>query len=125
MSAISEGTALGQPLAETASLAAPATRAAMTHGGRGASLSPPAAATTPVAAALRSVGWLVAAQMVSSGLQFPLSILIARHLGAEDYGRWGFALAFVSLLAVLADFGFSVIVMRDLARDWAGRRLYL
>ena len=83
------------------------------------------AATGPIGAALRSAGWLVAAQAVATGLQFPVSILIARHLGAEGYGRWGFALSFVSLLAVFADFGFSTLVIRDLARDWQGRRPYL
>ena len=82
-------------------------------------------AALPLAAALRAAGWLVAAQALTSGLQFPLSVLIARYLGAEDYGRWGFALSFVALLAVLADFGFSTLALRDLARDWAGRRLYL
>ncbi len=65
---------------------------------------------------LANAGWLVAAQVVAGVTQFLRSALLARHLGPEAYGHWGFALAFVSFFLSAADLGLSTIGVRDLAR---------
>ena len=76
-------------------------------------------------AVLRNIGWLLTAQLLAGGGQFGLTVLLARHLGAERYGQWTFAFAFVALFAVLADFGFSMVAVRDLARDPSAAPRYL
>ena len=89
------------------------------------SATPATADARSAASLLRGVGWLTLAQMTAGGGQFALSIILARHLGASVYGQWGFAFAFVALFAVLADFGFSTIGARDLARDKSEARRYV
>ncbi len=100
--------AASRPDARAASVPAEARRARVVPGG--------AAGFAP-RDILGNIGWLLAAQAIAGGGQFALSVLLARHLGAETYGQWTFAFAFVALCAVLADFGFSTLAVRDLARD--------
>jgi len=61
--------------------------------------------------------WLVIAEGISSFLKFILIIYVARILGATEYGKFAFAFAFVSLFAILSDFGISQITTRELARE--------
>ena len=46
-----------------------------------------------------------------------LVIFLARYLGAAEYGKYVFAVAFTSLFLVLADLGLSVLSIREIARD--------
>ena len=50
-------------------------------------------------------------------LALALVIYAARVLGAEEYGQFTFALAFVSLLMIFATFGLQPIVTREFARE--------
>lgn len=50
-------------------------------------------------------------------LNFVLMIFVARILGATEYGKFAFALAFVSLFTVVADLGISTIMVREFAQD--------
>lgn len=59
----------------------------------------------------------------SAVLLFVLSIILARMLGARDYGRYSYIIAIVSLLSVLAQFGVPILLIRDIAQyeaseDW-------
>lgn len=69
--------------------------------------------------------WLMLAEGISKGLMFFLTILVARYLGAAGYGNFSFAFAFVSLFAVLADFGLSTLTIREVARDKSLARKYI
>ncbi|MDD5638422.1 MAG: flippase [Candidatus Pacebacteria bacterium] len=69
--------------------------------------------------------WLMLAEGISKGLMFFLTILIARYLGAEGYGIFSFAFAFVALFAVLADFGLSTLTIREVAREKSLARKYI
>jgi O-antigen/teichoic acid export membrane protein len=44
-------------------------------------------------------------------------ILFARWLGAQDFGRYSFALSYASMFMVVVDLGTNTIITRDLARD--------
>lgn len=66
---------------------------------------------------LKNTFWLMLAEGVSKGLAFFLTILIARYLGAEGYGKFSFAFAFVALFAPLADFGLSTLTIREVTRN--------
>jgi len=61
--------------------------------------------------------WLALAEGITRLLKLFLIIYVARILGATEYGKFTFALAFVSLFAVFSDLGVSQITTREFARD--------
>jgi len=61
--------------------------------------------------------WLAVAEGITRFLKLFLIIYVARILGATEYGKFTFALAFVSLFAIFSDFGISSITTRELARE--------
>ena len=61
--------------------------------------------------------WLAVAEGVSRFLKLILIIYVARILGATDYGKFNFALAFVALFGIFADLGVSQILTREFARE--------
>ncbi len=61
--------------------------------------------------------WLAVAEGVTRFLKLFLIIYVARILGATEYGKFTFALAFVSLFAIFSDFGISSIATREIARE--------
>ncbi len=61
--------------------------------------------------------WLTIGTGMSRLLNFVLMIFVARTLGATEYGKFAFALAFVSLFTVVADLGVSTILVREFARE--------
>jgi len=61
--------------------------------------------------------WLAVAEGVTRFLKLFLVIYIARILGATEYGKFTFALAFVALFAIFSDLGVSSIMTRDIARE--------
>ncbi len=65
---------------------------------------------------LVNLGYLVAGQTASGLCQFGRLTVLARYLGPFGYGEWGLAVALVALFMPLADFGFSTIGVRELAR---------
>ncbi len=61
--------------------------------------------------------WLTLAEIGAKGLGFVIAIIIARYLGPEDFGRYAFAISFVTLFMVLADFGMRPLLVREVARN--------
>jgi len=61
--------------------------------------------------------WLAVAEGVTRFLKLILIIYVARILGATEYGKFTFALAFVSLFVIFSDFGLSQITIREFSRD--------
>lgn len=61
--------------------------------------------------------WLTLAEGITRLLKLALIIYIARILGATEYGKFTFALAFVSIFAFLANFGTNEILTREFAKD--------
>jgi O-antigen/teichoic acid export membrane protein len=51
-----------------------------------------------------------------AALGFVLSLVIGRGLGADRFGQWVLCTAWASLLTVIADLGFGVLLTRDGAR---------
>ncbi|MCX6790670.1 MAG: oligosaccharide flippase family protein, partial [Candidatus Gribaldobacteria bacterium] len=66
---------------------------------------------------LKNTFWLTLSEGINMVLKFFLFIYIARILGAGEYGKLGFGLAFVGLFNVFADLGLSKIVNREFAKD--------
>ncbi|MEW6407241.1 MAG: flippase [Patescibacteria group bacterium] len=69
--------------------------------------------------------WLGIAQFIQVALAAIIGILLARYLGAIDYGKYTFAISFTSLFAVLFDFGFSTYLINEIARDKSKLNSYL
>ncbi len=44
-------------------------------------------------------------------------IVLARYLGADDFGKYTFALSFTALFSVLIDFGLFPVLIREVARN--------
>ncbi|MCF7906882.1 flippase [Patescibacteria group bacterium] len=66
---------------------------------------------------IKNTFWLAFSEIISKAFKFLLIIYVARILGATEYGRFNFALAFVSLFAVFSDFGLEKITTRELSQD--------
>ena len=54
-------------------------------------------------------------QVGFAGFAFLNAIILARVLGAEGYGTFANAMAWVSLLTIPATFGFGILLVRDTA----------
>lgn len=61
--------------------------------------------------------WLGTAEGVSRLLRLVLLIYVAKILGATEYGRFTFALSFVSLFVVFHDFGLPLVVTREFSAE--------
>ena len=61
--------------------------------------------------------WLVMATGANKLLNSILIIYVARVLGATNYGKFTFALAFVSLLVIFSDFDLPSIITRELSKE--------
>jgi O-antigen/teichoic acid export membrane protein len=71
------------------------------------------------------MAYLALADVAGKTLAFFYYLLAARHLGVERYGILSFALAFVTMLGVLTDFGLGTVITREIARDVRGAQLQL
>lgn len=61
--------------------------------------------------------WLGFSELISKILKFFLIVFVARILGATEYGKFTFALAFVALFAAFADLGVSSIATREFSKS--------
>lgn len=61
--------------------------------------------------------WITLSAGINKSLKAILIIFVARILGAGEYGKFSFALAFVSLFVIFFDLGLSGIVTREFARE--------
>ncbi len=59
---------------------------------------------------------LLASEVIVRIFTFVITLLIARRLGAESFGRYSFTLAFVALFTVFTDLGINTLVIRNVAR---------
>jgi len=66
---------------------------------------------------LKNIFWLATTDGISKVAKLVLFIYIARILGAAEYGKFSFALAFVSLFIIFFDFGLPQITTREFARE--------
>lgn len=58
----------------------------------------------------------IASQAIGGGLFFLVTLLVARHLSPERFGAFSFVFAFVTVFHMLADFGLSNILIREMSR---------
>ncbi len=68
---------------------------------------------------------LAAARFTAKAIAFIAAVLIARRLGAEDFGIFTFAFAATTLAVVIFQAGLTNLVVREIARDRAQAPHYL
>ncbi|MBU2592380.1 flippase [Patescibacteria group bacterium] len=73
----------------------------------------------------KNTSWLMLAEIVSKTPTFFLNVLIARYLGAENYGQFTFAFAFGSLFIFFTDLGLSTLIIREVAKNENSARKYI
>jgi O-antigen/teichoic acid export membrane protein len=66
---------------------------------------------------IKNTFWLTISEAITMAVKFFLFVYIARILGAGEYGKLAFGIAFTGLLIVFSDLGLSKIVNREFARD--------
>jgi O-antigen/teichoic acid export membrane protein len=91
----------------------------------GLSLNNMAIITNNIKRYIRNFSWLVLAESAIKGASFVVVILIARELGQEQLGIYSSLMSLVFIFAVVADFGMSSIITRNLARDKKDLASYL
>lgn len=66
---------------------------------------------------VRNLAFGVAGEAIAGALNFLTFILVARALGAAEFGVFSYILALVGVFQLLADFGVTNILMREIARQ--------
>jgi len=73
--------------------------------------------TTPYGQLVGMSATFAVSNLSRMAISFATSLLIARALGVEDFGRWTLCTAWAAVLTTIVDFGFGVLLTRDAARD--------
>ncbi len=63
-----------------------------------------------------NISWLFADKLIRIFLTLAVSVLLARYLGPEQFGRLSYAQNFVVILAAISGMGLDAIVLRELSR---------
>lgn len=73
----------------------------------------------------KNMSWLLVSQIIASVCGFIWTILMARYLGVDNYGIFGFATSLTGILAITIDFGISNHIVRHIATDYDSAPKYL
>ncbi|MDD2482660.1 MAG: flippase [Candidatus Shapirobacteria bacterium] len=65
---------------------------------------------------IKNVFWLGAVEFFSKILLFFVIVGLVRYWGAEEFGAFNLAFAYVAIFMILADFGLSTITTREVAK---------
>ena len=63
-----------------------------------------------------NTGWLFADQILRMGVGLFVGVWVARYLGAEQFGVFSYAIAFVALFSPIAALGLDNIVVREIVK---------
>lgn len=63
-----------------------------------------------------NVGWIMADRLFRLLLAFVIGVLVARHLGPDDFGTLSLSMAYAGIFAALSTFGLEPIVIGKLAQ---------
>ncbi|MBV6624849.1 MAG: flippase [Rivularia sp. (in: Bacteria)] len=66
---------------------------------------------------ISNTGWLFADRILRMGAGLLVGVWVARYLGAEQYGLFNYALAFVSLFSPIFTLGLDDVVVRQLVKE--------
>lgn len=66
---------------------------------------------------IKNTFWLSAFEFFSKILMFFVIVGLVRYWGAEEFGSFNLAFAYVAIFMILADFGLSTITIREVAKN--------
>ena len=66
---------------------------------------------------LKNFSLLLTAEVIGHILSFLLIIMISRYLGDSRLGIYSFAFAFTAIFGIIFELGFSVLLMKEVAKD--------
>ncbi|HUC20548.1 MAG TPA: oligosaccharide flippase family protein, partial [Candidatus Polarisedimenticolaceae bacterium] len=66
---------------------------------------------------LRNATFLYGAEIVSRAMTIFLTLLVAHRLGSGEFGKLAFVTATMMLIQMLADFGISTLLIKEVAAD--------
>lgn len=69
--------------------------------------------------------WLLAGNVALRLIAALVVVLMVRALGDERFGQYSFAVAFVGFFTLIASFGFTTLLIRDIAKDKEQTSKYL
>lgn len=75
--------------------------------------------------AIKNIIAILTGDISSKILAAVTTIILARYLGPEDYGKYCSVFSFVYIFIVIADFGLNDLIIRDVARNNSLARQYL
>ena len=73
----------------------------------------------------KNMSWLLISQIVASACAFIWTVLMARYLGVNDYGIFGFATSLTAILLIATDFGVNTHIIRHIATDYDSAPKYI
>lgn len=73
----------------------------------------------------KNMSWLLISQIITSICGFVWTILLARYLGVEEFGIYGFAVSFTAMLSILFDLGVGMYIVRHIATDYDSAPKYI
>lgn len=65
----------------------------------------------------KNIFWLTVAEIFTKLAGFFTIVILARHFGPSDYGKFSFALSAATIFTIFADFGLGVFAVREITRD--------
>lgn len=66
---------------------------------------------------IRNSIWLLFSEGFGKGISFLMTIIVARYLLVDDYGKFTFIFAYVTIFSFVADFGISTWIIREIAKN--------
>jgi O-antigen/teichoic acid export membrane protein len=62
--------------------------------------------------------------IIVSLLSFTFTVIIARYLGSSSYGIFAYALSYITIFVAFNDFGFTMVAIREIAKDTSKTQKY-
>ena len=66
---------------------------------------------------IQNFSWLFFDRIIRLFVGFFVSVLVARYLGVESFGKLSYAVAYTAFFQAISNFGVDSIVVRDMAKD--------
>jgi len=73
----------------------------------------------------KNMSWLLISQIVASICGFIWTIMMARYLGVNNYGIFGFATSLTGILAITSDLGISAHIVRHISTEYSTAPKYI
>ena len=65
----------------------------------------------------RNATWLLVAEFISRAISFSVIVWLVNYLGSSAYGNFAYALAIANVCVIIADFGLSTYITREIAKQ--------